>query len=198
MPILKTLVILPLLIYQCIKAFGLDAPLHGYGVDILTWEVKVFPREPPMNFSGTIQEVQAQINKVNPKWNATYFNGASEKRRENRPVFYQTICGPGPYGWNEADASSIKYGINYLGGLIFSKPINGPGTGNCGRVSCSYNSAIWWCNDNTVPYQLDSFSAIADGALNILKSCTDDFATVGQIFAIGNWNVIVRGDNDNC
>lgn len=27
------------------------------------------------------------------------------------------------------------------------KPSNGPGPGRCGRVSCAYDTAIFWCND---------------------------------------------------
>jgi hypothetical protein len=30
---------------------------------------------------------------------------------------------------------------------VQGRPRNGPRPGNCGRVSCSYKSAIWWCND---------------------------------------------------
>jgi hypothetical protein len=40
----------------------------------------------------------------------------------------------------------IINGIEYLG-KVRGVPTNGPGPGNCGRVSCSSNSAIWWCND---------------------------------------------------
>jgi hypothetical protein len=27
------------------------------------------------------------------------------------------------------------------------QPKSRPGPGMCGRVSCSYQTAIWWCND---------------------------------------------------
>lgn len=51
--------------------------------------------------------------------------------------------------YDQAISSRIKEGIRYLRG-VNGKPSNGPGPGNCGRVSCSYNSAIWWCNDVSV------------------------------------------------
>lgn len=37
-------------------------------------------------------------------------------------------------------------GIAYLKSVT-GTPVNGPGPGTCNRVSCSYNSAIYWCND---------------------------------------------------
>lgn len=45
---------------------------------------------------------------------------------------------------------TIVWGINYLRSIT-GKPKNGPGPNNCGRVSCSWNSAIYWCNDVSCP-----------------------------------------------
>lgn len=46
---------------------------------------------------------------------------------------------------------AIEDGIDYLRHVPF-QPTNGPGPGNCGRVSCSWNAAIWWCNDVSSPF----------------------------------------------
>ena len=46
----------------------------------------------------------------------------------------------------EAKIPYIKIGIEYLRGVP-GKPASGPGPGNCGRVSCWGESAIYWCND---------------------------------------------------
>lgn len=51
--------------------------------------------------------------------------------------------------YDQALRFRIQEGISHLRG-VNGKPRNGPGPGNCGRVSCSYNSAIWWCNDVSV------------------------------------------------
>jgi len=48
--------------------------------------------------------------------------------------------------WATASLQRIKEGIDYLRGVP-GKPVLGPGPGTCKRVSCSYNSAIYWCND---------------------------------------------------
>ncbi len=50
--------------------------------------------------------------------------------------------GTGSYAYKSVIQREIKrlYGIS-------GKPVNGPGPGNCGRVSCSSFSGIYWCND---------------------------------------------------
>ena len=50
------------------------------------------------------------------------------------------------WGWPEASEYYISQGVDYLSDLP-GKPSNGPGPGECGRVSCSWSAAIWWCND---------------------------------------------------
>ncbi|POR37874.1 hypothetical protein TPAR_01932, partial [Tolypocladium paradoxum] len=192
--------------YTGVKAFGLNAPLPRYGVHILEWDVEVFPGNPRMNFSGTIQQVEAQINKVNPQWYITYIQRASEegsKSLDKRASFYQTDCVGGPNNWKVARTDAILDGIGYLRG-VDGRPLSGPGPGMCARVSCSYRSAIWWCNDNGHPYELGSFGDIADGAQAIVDKCSKptshapDPGLVGQAFSEGKWNVVVRFDNDSC
>lgn len=48
--------------------------------------------------------------------------------------------------YDPAKAIAIWEGINHLN-HVCGTPVSKPGPGICGRVSCSYNSAIWWCND---------------------------------------------------
>lgn len=84
------------------------------------------------------------------------------------------------------------------------KPTNGPGPGNCGRVSCSWNTGIYWCNDNKEAKTLDSFGDIADGAESIARWCSYVSGAVslcrGQNFYEDGWNVIVREEvrDDRC
>jgi len=61
-----------------------------------------------------------------------------------------TDCLPLRYGW--ANSEVIFLGVYHLAKLdpwteSHTIPANGPGPGACGRVSCSWNSAIYWCND---------------------------------------------------
>ncbi|KAH8898684.1 hypothetical protein GQ53DRAFT_777319 [Thozetella sp. PMI_491] len=155
------------------NAVAIDAPIPGYGVEDLQWEVQAFPDGPKMNVTGTVEQVRAQLTKLNPNYGLEF---GIEKR-------FGPVCGGGSYGWKAADAKRILEGISYLRG-VGGQPTNGPGPGNCGRVSCSYNSAIWWCNDNTDTFSLPSYSTIADCAQWV----------VGQNFNGYNWNCVVRDD----
>ncbi|EXU94659.1 hypothetical protein X797_012265 [Metarhizium robertsii] len=116
-------------------------------------------------------------------------------RRRDRIIEWERIdCGPGPNQWDPADIEQIAMGIQHLSGLA-GKPGNGPGPGNCGRVSCSWGASIWWCNDNATPYQLDGWEDIVEGAKRIFEKCTEASSEVlGQAFAKDGWNVIIRHD----
>ncbi|KAJ0422770.1 hypothetical protein BJY00DRAFT_310778 [Aspergillus carlsbadensis] len=78
-------------------------------------------------------------------------------------------------------------------------PKRGAGPGNCGRVSCSYNTAIWWCNDEPFTKTLMGYDRIYYGAMEIVSPCSHTpfgggRKTSGQAFSTGGWNVIVRKD----
>ncbi|UNI18893.1 hypothetical protein JDV02_005131 [Purpureocillium takamizusanense] len=136
--------------------------------------------------NGTIQEVYAEALRLNPGFSLRHKpapRGLNQKRSDVR-------CG----NWPLANKGRIQEGINYLR-TAPAAPRNGPGPGNCGRVSCSHNSAIWWCNDNTVAKTLDSWNWVADSAQHIVNNCAARASHVsGQNFEAGNWNTIVRQD----
>lgn len=99
--------------------------------------------------NGTVQEVYAQALQMNPdfeppvsKRNAAAAGSIQliDRSLNKRNV----ICG----NFASADKRRILEGIAYLNNLpAGDRPTNGPGPRTCGRVSCSYNAAIWWCND---------------------------------------------------
>ncbi|KAK3349568.1 hypothetical protein B0T25DRAFT_519759 [Lasiosphaeria hispida] len=100
--------------------------------------------------------------------------------------------------WPTAERDVIDEGMQYLRGLG-GNPRLGAGPGTCSRVSCSYNAAIYWCNDNTAEYTLDNFGRIADAAHFIAYNCEYDFNgkgrfyTSGQVFFKKHWNVYITG-----
>lgn len=121
-------------------------------------------------------------------------------------------------GMGCADGNKVYDPIKHLQGLD-GKPTNGPGPGNCGQVSCSYNNAIWWCNDSvsltcfnnrkranyllrkTESKTLDSWSEIGDAASALCDDCwisgvasPNAFENLccGQMFMKDDWNVIIR------
>ncbi|KAL5332938.1 hypothetical protein BJX70DRAFT_404045 [Aspergillus crustosus] len=116
-----------------------------------------------------------------------------------RAVFAKLLCYD-QTPWNPADYFATNDGVAYLRGLG-GRPGMKAGPGACGRVSCSWKAAIWWCNDANEFKLLESYGSIADGAANIVNNCFRDGnfdfqqrAVGGQIFHETQWNVIVRED----
>ncbi|KFY43022.1 hypothetical protein V495_04216 [Pseudogymnoascus sp. VKM F-4514 (FW-929)] len=192
-----------------------ESPIKGYGVVPITWGVEVSPGK-TVELNGTVQDLIAKINNDHPE--SEFASALTSKlaqvetrmtEEEFSPVDHTNLfkrddvlcCNFGKPCQND-----IIVGIKYLRG-VGGQPTNGPGPGNCGRVSCSFNSAIWWCNDNHSAKTLPSFNNIADGAQVILNSCrhpahkgacgicwNSNAAISGQDFHSDNWNVIVRSD----
>jgi hypothetical protein len=86
--------------------------------------------------------------KINPNFAKEYqlqnLSTAAKKRDvQKRYDIVNTICGG---RWHYCPKTSVDTGISYLSG-IRGQPSNMPGPGNCGRVSCGYEAAIYWCND---------------------------------------------------
>ncbi|KAE9363258.1 hypothetical protein N431DRAFT_564814 [Stipitochalara longipes BDJ] len=149
--------------------------------------------------TGTAQAVWATLKARHPEIELTKRSAtpAVEKRDKGIPPLCIPISAwP---SWNFAEAVAIEDGVDYLIGLDATLT-NGPGPGNCGRISCSYNSAIYWCNDNDEDYSVNS-AYIATFAQDMLKYCQHCTGTpTGQFCVVGgqefeyddNYNVIVR------
>ena len=99
-----------------------------------------------IKLSGTIQEVHSELLRQNPDWDTHYLtNITKESPSLNKRAF--DVSGYFCYGrWSPCSSYRIGEGIDYLRG-VKGLPTNGPGPGNCARVSCSWSSAIYWCND---------------------------------------------------
>ncbi|KAK1778755.1 hypothetical protein QBC45DRAFT_413289 [Copromyces sp. CBS 386.78] len=116
----------------------------------------------------------------NPSPVAADYNGATPNRDQakyNGPYTYTShFCGA-PRMW--ADLSAIQDGQGYLNGLGGKPKIK---AGTCSRVSCSYWSAIWVCNDNNKDIELQSFRSITQAAAFLSGAC---FKYVGDRNRIG-------------
>ena len=96
--------------------------------------------------NGTIQEVTRELRRQNPDWDTHYpANITNESPSLNKRNFEVSgaICWD---PWPTCSLKRIREGIAYLR-RVRGLPTLGPGHGKCTRVSCSYESAIWWCND---------------------------------------------------
>ncbi|KAI5927879.1 hypothetical protein F4810DRAFT_161286 [Camillea tinctor] len=89
------------------------------------------------------------------------------------------ICGS-IQGKGYAEIDRIYEGITYLRNLAAPARIN-PGPRRCDRVSCSWGSAIWLCNDRT-DVLVVSWQEVAGFAAYILENCPSHGSTAaGQL-----------------
>ncbi|KAK4173700.1 hypothetical protein QBC36DRAFT_313651 [Triangularia setosa] len=96
-----------------------------------------------VRFSKAVTQMEAQY----PGWNATFQNQQPSNAAISTAAQYDRdyyLCGE---PWVKTGWLAVKYGIANLNKVTSAAPKNGPGLNNCGRVSCGYNAAIYWCND---------------------------------------------------
>jgi len=96
----------------------------------------------------------AQLSQINPDFEQLVLNvsnstkvdmerAAESKLGTKEPKYNSHYCfGP----WALARSLRIYQGTLYLDGLK-DTPTMAPGPRECARVSCSWDSAIWWCSD---------------------------------------------------
>ncbi|KAE8369302.1 hypothetical protein BDV27DRAFT_165833 [Aspergillus caelatus] len=177
-----------------------ESPIEGYSIEEFSWEVETTPGGPTVVLNGTVEKVLSQLREINPNYEAEFatvvpeIDQPAEHAAEEEDTSSHlakrgdVVCGKFPSAYQ----SDIDQGIKYLRSVP-GKPQRGPGPGSCGQVSCSWSSAIWWCNDNTFTKVLPSFNNIADGAQLIKNTCLHGGQTFsGQDFHNDKWNTIVR------
>ncbi|KAJ0117368.1 hypothetical protein J7T55_003782 [Diaporthe amygdali] len=184
-------------------ADALDDSMADYAIVDIEWNVRASPDRND-TVIGTIQDVVKHLSIVDPVGFAALnksINDASDDGPSHHSYNILNMYNPTDYYCNiyngMADGPAIKTGIKYLR-HVDGTPGQGPGPSTCGRVSCSWDSAIWWCNHNNESIGLDSYTRIADGAQNLVDSCAfaQDDNTPGdfngeQVFE-GGWAVVVR------
>ncbi|KAK2593742.1 hypothetical protein QQS21_008560 [Conoideocrella luteorostrata] len=194
MPILK--IFTAVLLSAC-QVLALEAPIDGYKVVDMGWNIEVHPGEPYKRFTGSLNEIHARVTELNPRWDEQYGSRSTQKRGGATTLQKRDnlICGPGPFNWGWTGVSWVQTNAYYLRG-VKGQP-RSIGGGNCARVACAMDSAIWWCNDNRDSIVLDSFTQIADCADNIATSCQGEggYQAVGQLFKDGGWNVVVKDES---
>ncbi|KAG6009925.1 hypothetical protein E4U21_000696 [Claviceps maximensis] len=208
MAFLKTLLFLGAVSGQALAS---EAPIPGYGVAKLPWNIHLLPGDTPINLTGTIEQVYAQIKDLNPRWAqdlerkrslaaAAAAGNDQEAHLLARAEPLKVYCSSRAEKWGYAETEHVNRGIAYLS-EIDGKPFNGPGPGMCARVSCAYRTSIWWCNDNDHDFELDSYKDVAYGTQAIVDKCARGYQrsiVKGQAFMPGDWNVVVRREMANC
>lgn len=157
----------------------------------------------------SLQDIEKQAKELNPKYtiftprNATAeaaHRAAHEKlltterttpltRRQTQAIH----CGWPPNRFAAPDYFEVWQGVYYLQSITGDCRAD-PGPGSCGRVSCSWTNAIYYCNDNTVEHW-EPCRWIGDVAGSIADSCWyyngHGYSVLGQAFDLRNWNTIV-------
>jgi len=187
-----------------------DSVIPGYKVVPLEWSLDVGDGKDPLHLTGTVEQVLDQLKVSHPEFEAKVeaavaaappLSTVATETSENpaaavvkRWEYEGHFC----FGrWQRTNRNRIWEGVMYLR-RVGGRPWMNPGPGTCARVSCSYDSAIYWCNDANFVRTLDSFANIADAANEIINLCIQEEFNYqwssGQYFYREKWNVIVRQD----
>lgn len=120
--------------------------IPGYTIVPLDWEVEVSPGK-IATLNGTVQEVIAQAQAINPGFALQEIGPEPVKKRRRGPLSRREVKFCNNFG--AADVGAILEGVSYLRRLGGSANMKA-GPRVCSRVSCSYDSAIYLCNDVSV------------------------------------------------
>ncbi|KAK1660161.1 hypothetical protein BDP55DRAFT_732700 [Colletotrichum godetiae] len=174
----------------------LQAPIDAFDIVIPQWEVQAAPGGEKLILAGTVEQVLSELQAINPNYAQDF---GLDFELPSPAVHKRSDFDGAAFACNVtkamADQRVIVKGAKYLRG-VKGKPHHPPGPNTCARVSCSWKSAIWWCNHAQTPRDLDSFGLIADGADHIIQGCqTNGEWTNGQTWHKDDWSVIVGRAN---
>ncbi|KAI1763251.1 hypothetical protein GGR53DRAFT_531702 [Hypoxylon sp. FL1150] len=161
----------------------------GYTLGNVTWMGNVTADGPEVSLTGaSFHDIEAQIRQANPgfEWPA---DETPEWSTINKDIDHLS-CNLPQFWW--AVKFRIQEGIDYLNGKTGRCYIPA-GPQYCTRISCSYHSAIFWCNDNDHAVWIDC-NLWSSYAQAIIDKCTVDDPSQdvkGQQFSTENWNIIV-------
>jgi len=128
--------------------------IPGYTIVPISWAIEVSPGQVSL-LNGTIQEALAQAIAVNPGYEipsegpVTADAVRSPRRRSLDRRAEVKFCNK----FARANVNTILDGVKTIRRMplgVVDQAWLGPGPGACARVSCSKDSAIYWCNDVSV------------------------------------------------
>ncbi|PYH40792.1 uncharacterized protein BP01DRAFT_192925 [Aspergillus saccharolyticus JOP 1030-1] len=150
-----------------------------------------------VELSGTIEDVHQQIKRLNLDFNLTQSVEAREADAEVHRFLQKRnksnlLCNIEGDHSETANYDWITQGIQYLLALDGVCKV-GAGPSTCARISCSYDSGIYLCNDNAWEIE-PKCSYLATYAEDIMTQCYDGMYINGQEFDTDNYNIIVAGE----
>ncbi|KAG4432462.1 hypothetical protein IFR05_012052 [Cadophora sp. M221] len=164
---------------------------EGYNIEPLTYSGTVNGVQ--VNTTGTVEQIFMELSAKDPKFGSQEPRSTDTELATRAKTWQECLPIPGKPDLHEADSEAISNGIGYLrrlGGTC------GVGVRTCARVSCSWDSAIFICNDN--PRHIDiSSNQIATYTQDLVTACDKyvsqyrGHAFGGRIFDNGGWQVVV-------
>ncbi|KAG6018754.1 hypothetical protein E4U40_007846 [Claviceps sp. LM458 group G5] len=187
-----------------VSARAISEPIYHRVVP--TWRVTIEPGEDLENMvlvNGTIQQVDAYMDAHYPGWSAKHANTTYWVHPKESPASMPDLmkvksvtCN---YPLHRASTRAILGGIDQLRSISLDRtPSWVPSPGTCGKLSCSEEGAIFWCNDSeALKFKtLEGFSDIAAAAQAILYQCAISGDTLmpmvsGKTTLFGDYTFIV-------
>ncbi|KAI2631532.1 hypothetical protein GGS26DRAFT_98382 [Hypomontagnella submonticulosa] len=170
----------------------------GYTLAPMTWKGNITAEGPEVAFTGAnFKDIDDQIHQANPDftWPEVTANDTTPDSAVKSKSWL--TCDPNNIWW--AQEFRIEEGVAYLRGKS-GQCYMAAGPRVCTRISCSYKSAIWWCNDQPNGIWIDC-ALWANYAQDILDKCQTHDASNrirGQEFAKEDWNIMIGYSNDHC
>ncbi|KAK3391275.1 hypothetical protein B0H63DRAFT_520469 [Podospora didyma] len=184
------------------EIFMPNSPPYWWGK--VAWSGQILPDGPNVTVMGaSLYDIEQKIARTYPgfTWETAPGGGYQEPAAaENTYNTTDSLNAIANYdidlmGINcrEGQRSRSKYihnGVNYLR-KVPGWCENGPGPDNCGQISCSYKTAIVWCNDNTVSYgrPCRDFGNFTN---EIVKQCGNGTQFGGQLYHSDNFRVRIQ------
>ncbi|KHN95726.1 uncharacterized protein MAM_06338 [Metarhizium album ARSEF 1941] len=201
--ILATLCLLVLLA-PAAAARALDSPPPAFRVKDKERETGIKPGGPTAHVKGTTEEAVSQLRTIIPAFGhgrnltgvATGGDAPGDDIKvgpDPRPDDLALHCfGPSWPTSNWAVHINYEY-VKQLRG----RPKSPLGPAECRRVSCLWDTAVFWCNETTELKRIYSYNSITAALLRIMRGCikpTDDFrfyANWGKASHPDGWHVKV-------
>ncbi|KAK6859070.1 hypothetical protein PG990_014394 [Apiospora arundinis] len=169
---------------------------HDVVFSSMTWRGNITVDGPIHEFNGTVQEIHSQILKANPDFKLLDVSHKDSVKTHQLEITNIDCNEPRDNNWGYAIGNEIQDGINYLRGLT-GECSQTPGP--CGRISCSWNSAISWCWDNPTGSYTTQCSVLADYAQAVFDNCPYRPNEVwGQAYDSAGFSVWCAGKDHLC
>ncbi|KAI1494719.1 hypothetical protein F5X96DRAFT_616213 [Biscogniauxia mediterranea] len=190
-------VITTIISFPGVLSMGNDLP-NPYQLSKITWIGSLVENGPNVSFTGhSLEDINAQVKAAFPGHILPSAPKSSMPTNVTKSSA-RIVCDQVRY--SEANYETILSGIEYLRGLSGYCQLGPTEPGaplKCSRVSCSYNSGIFFCNQNNYD-TIQPCHWFGDYAQNVLDECLDPdtYPNIkGQDYDSDGWSVIVGGQS---